>query len=303
MAFTLRQLSVFDVIAREGSVTRAAAELDMTQSAASMALKSLEEAVGRELFVRRGRRLVLGEHGRLIQPMARSILTAADEMERAVSVGAPHEELLIGASPTVAEHLLGDLVAEFVETHPQVRVNVATLPALEVIQRIDDMALDIGVIEMVTARPTVRRVPWHADRFVVFASPGHPLATGRPHTPAELSGQRWCLPPRLNDSRWQFAYRLMSLVDEIDIVLESDSTATIKAAVSRGSVLGCLPRPCVADELAAGTLVEIEVSDLDLRIAFSVLVREGLTQSPAHQEFVRRVTASDPSAAQRPTDS
>lgn len=125
----------------------------------------------------------------------------------------------------------------------------------------------------------------------MFCSPAHPLASRRTVAPAELDGQPWCLLPRLNDARWQFAYRLMSLVEEIDIVLESDSTHAITAAVAAGIGIGCLPRPSVERALDDGLVVELEVAGLDLQMPLSIVVRDGLTQSPAHATFVDHLVA------------
>src|SRR5438067_13369729 len=82
MRISLRQVAVFDAVARTGSVSRGALEVALSQSAASMALKELEDALGVVLFHRHGRKLSLNENGRRLQPMARSLLTQAREIER-----------------------------------------------------------------------------------------------------------------------------------------------------------------------------------------------------------------------------
>lgn len=286
MKFTLRQLAVFDEVARLGSVSKAAAELHLTQSAASMALRSLESALGRDLFLRQGKRLVLGEHGRLLQPMARSILASAQEMDRVVSLDAPREDLTVGASPTVADFLLDEVVSAFMAKHPRMHVSVSTLPSLEVIKRVDEMSLDVGLVEMVTVRGTIRQRRWRSDSFVIFCSPWHALAHGRQLTSEALAGQSWCLQPRLADSRRQFTYALLTRLETIDVTLESDSIQVIKAAVAADVGLGCLPRPCVTRELEQGALAEVHVTDLDLRMPFSIITRKGLHPSPAHEDFI-----------------
>lgn len=293
MDFTLRQLAVFDAVARTGSVSRAAAEVHLTQPAASMALKSLEEALGRQLFIRHGKSLTLGEHGRSLQPMARSMLLAAEEMQRVAGTGAPREEVTVGASPTVADYLLDDLVSAWMRAHPDVRVVAHTLPSLEVITQVDALALDIGLIEMVTARRTLHAERWFTDRITPFAAPDHPLV-GRPVTSADLAEHSWFLQPRFADSRREFTYALLMKVDTIDVALESDSIIIIKAAVSTGRGLGCLPRPCIAREIAAGTLVELDVTDLDLQMPFSIVTHRDLRLGAAHQSFIEQARSHVP---------
>lgn len=293
MDFTLRQLAVFDAIARTGRVNRAAEELHLTQPAASMALKSLEQALGRELFIRHGKSLTLGEHGRSLQPMARSMLLAAEEMQRLVGTGAPREGVTVGASPTVADYLLDDLVSAWMREHPDVRMVIQTLPSLEVIAQVDALVIDIGLIEMVTARQGLRSERWFTDHITLFAAPGHILA-GRPVTSTDLAEHSWFLQPRFADSRRQFTYTLLMKVGTMDVALEAESINVIKAAVSSGRGLGCLPRPCVAREIAAGDLIELDVTDLTLEMPFSIVTHRDLRLGASHQSFIERVRSHVP---------
>ena len=77
MKITLRQTDVFAAVAREGSVTRAAEALSMTQSSASQALADFEAQLGAPCFDRHGKRLILNEVGRRVLPHALSLLAQA----------------------------------------------------------------------------------------------------------------------------------------------------------------------------------------------------------------------------------
>lgn len=286
MRFTLRQLEVFDAVARHGSVTQAADELHLTQSATSMAIHALEKALGRTLFRREGRSLQLTEQGRALQPRARSMLTSAGELDREVAADSARESLLVGASPTVADHLLGEVLLSFMGMHPRVHVTVAALPSLAVIERMEEMSLDVGLIEMVTARGSLAQQRWFNDRFAIVCAPGHRLTASAALSATDLASESWCLQPRFSDSRRQFTYALLSLLETIDITLESDSISLIKAAVAGGVLLSCLPRPSVARELECGSLAELTVSNLDLKMPFSILTRRGVQLSAAQSDFV-----------------
>ena len=80
MRISLRQLAVFEAVARHESVSRGADDVAISQSAASMAIKELEESLGITLFHRQGRKLTINENGRRLQPMARSLLARAREI-------------------------------------------------------------------------------------------------------------------------------------------------------------------------------------------------------------------------------
>src|SRR5437868_6251316 len=110
MRFSLKQIAVFDAVARLGSVSRAAEEVALSQSAASMALKELEDSLGAQLFHRHGRKLILNENGRRLQPKAHSLMRLAGE------IGTPESEdldgtLRVAASTTVGNYVLPECSA------------------------------------------------------------------------------------------------------------------------------------------------------------------------------------------------
>lgn len=287
--FSLKQLTVFDAIARLGSVSEAAEELAMTQPAASMSLQQLEQTLGAELFVRVRKRLVLSERGKVLQPMARSLLVEANEIVNAVNSTSHHKQLRVGASPTVGGYLLNDICAQFMQAHPDVQLSISVLPALEVINRVDEMALDVGLIEFITVRPTLEMVKWSRESLVVFSSPAHPLAKVKRLKAADLAGQRWCLQHRFSDTRRQFTLELMEHVPSIDVVLESDSLNILRSAVQADLGLGCLPRPCIAQELRDGRLCALPVDDFKLTIPLSIVSCKSVRKSPQHISFVSAV--------------
>ena len=85
MRYSLRQLEVFLATARHENVTRAAAELAMSQSAASGSLRELEEQFEVRLFDRIGKRLQLSELGRQLRPRAETLLEQARAFEQALA--------------------------------------------------------------------------------------------------------------------------------------------------------------------------------------------------------------------------
>lgn len=288
--FSFKQLNVFDAIARLGSVSEAAEELAMTQPAASMSLQQLEAFLGAELFVRVHKRMVLSERGKQLQPMVRSLLVDAREIMTAMNSDTFNEQIRVGASPTVGGYLLQDICCEFMRKHPQVRLSISVLPAFDVISRVDEMALDIGLIEFVTARPTLKMMRWRREDLVVFCSPRHPLAANKKSLKAaDLSNQKWCLQHRFSDTRRQFTLALLEHVDAMDIALESDSLSVLKKAVASNIGMGCLPRPCIANGLAKGQLIELSIKDLSLSIPITIVTRQETRQTAHHKDFLQSV--------------
>ena len=105
MKFTLRQLEVFTAVARHESVSRAAQELAMSQSAASTALGELERIHARPLFDRVGKSLRLNEVGTLLLPATVELLDHAAEIENVLEGRSGFGTLQIGATLTVGPDL------------------------------------------------------------------------------------------------------------------------------------------------------------------------------------------------------
>lgn len=136
-------LRTFVTAADSGSYTDAAAIVHRTQSAVSMQIKRLEELLGRCLFIRNGRKMILTPEGQNLLVYARRILQIHDE---AVSVMKQPEitgRVRLGAPDDYAEPLLPILLSRFAKTHPLVQVEVTCQPAANMLQLFDSGQLDL----------------------------------------------------------------------------------------------------------------------------------------------------------------
>ena len=113
MRMTLRQLAVFVAVAQEGTVTKASDAVKLTQSAASMALADLEDGLGAPLFDRLGKRLQLNDLGRFLLPQALEILGRCEAFEQAAKGELQSIDLRLGATLTISDYLMPDLMANF----------------------------------------------------------------------------------------------------------------------------------------------------------------------------------------------
>ena len=109
---TLAQLQSFVLVARHGSVKAAAAELEVTEPAVSVAVGALRKELGDELFVRNGRGIALTPGGRRLAALATEILSLAEQARRSVPESAESRRLSVIATPLVAEHI-GPLLERF----------------------------------------------------------------------------------------------------------------------------------------------------------------------------------------------
>src|SRR4051794_25704073 len=191
---TLAQLQSFVLVARHGSVKAAAAELDVTEPAVSVAVAALRRELGDDLFVREGRGIALTPGGRRLAALAGEILGLAEQARRSVhdSPGAPRRMQVVATS-LVAEHV-GPLVEAFTARDEGLEVAVETVPGAAFGDLLEHRRADIalGPHPGPERSGAVASAPLLRCRLVVVAAPGHPLAGARGAiAPGARASERW----------------------------------------------------------------------------------------------------------------
>jgi DNA-binding transcriptional LysR family regulator len=267
-----RQLEVFVQIALHGSVRAAAAGLHMTQPAASMALAEMERQLDAPVFARARGRLHLNALGRELLPLAQELLERYQEFgRRSVGAGtALSGELRIGASNTVGNYRVGELLGPFVRAHPHVAIRLRVANTEAITDGLLDHSLDIGCVEGTVTHQLLEVRPWRTDLLAVCAPPDHPLVSKRRLKPADFAGARWVL--REPGSAIRTASEgLLAQLPPGETVLELDQIEAIKQAVVAGLGIACLPVVALADALASGRLKALKTPFLDLRRTLSLI--------------------------------
>ncbi|WP_175768336.1 LysR family transcriptional regulator [Burkholderia cenocepacia] len=142
----LTLLRAFATVAREGNLTRAAAQLHVTQPAVSLQIKHLQETLGVALFTRTSRGLALTRDGQTLLPHAERALAAAADVQRAAAA-LRHEvrgRLRIGTILDPGFLRLGGFLRALVETHPQIETALRHGMSGWVIEQVRAQALDVG---------------------------------------------------------------------------------------------------------------------------------------------------------------
>lgn len=268
-----RQLEVFVQIARLGSVRAAAEALHLTQPAASMALAEMERQLDAVVFARERGRLRLNTRGRELLPLAQELLERYAEFGRVGSGGVDElgGELRVGASNTVGNYRVGELLGEFVRAHPHVSVRLRVSNTAEIVAAMLDHVLELGCVEGPVAHPSLEVRPWRDDALVVCTSTDHPLARKRRLEPKDFAGARWVLREPGSATR-SLSERALSSLPAGDTVLELDQAEAIKQAVIAGLGIACLPEVAVIDAVAAGRLKVLHTPFLDLHRKLSLLL-------------------------------
>lgn len=287
---SLRQLEVFVQIALHGSVRAAAERLYLTQPAASMALAEMERQLDAPVFDRERGRLRLNARGRELLPLAQELLERHAEFGRratgkTVSLAG---ELRIGASNTVGNYRVGELLGDFVRAHPQVAIRLRVANTGDIATAVLDHSLDVGCVEGPVTHPLIEARPWRDDALVVCAPPDHPLVKKRSLKPEHFAGARWVLREPGSATR-ATSERALAQLPPGETVMELDQIEAIKQAVTAGLGIACLPEVAVIDALATGRLVALKTPFLDLRRKLSILLHREKYRGAVLEAFLSSV--------------
>ncbi|MBP2167545.1 DNA-binding transcriptional LysR family regulator [Erwinia toletana] len=256
MHITLRQVEVFTEVLKSGSTTQASQVLALSQSAVSAALADLEGQLGVQLFDRVGKRLVVNEHGRLLYPRAVGLLEQAGEIEQLFRED--NGAIRIYASSTIGNYLLPGMIAGYRRDFPHLPLELSVGNSQDVINAVADFRVDVGLIEGPCHMTELISEPWLEDELVVFAAPDAPILQ-QPVTLETLSAMQWILREHGSGTREIVDYLLLSHLPRFELAMELGNSEAIKHAVRHGMGISCLSRRVIADQLAAGSLVEVKI--------------------------------------------
>lgn len=167
------QLRIFQAVAEEGSVTRAAERLHRVPSNLSTRLRQLEEQLGVELFLRERQRLQLSPAGKVLLDYANRMSALRDEALAAVRGGQPAGDFVLGTMySTAATHLPG-LLARYHQAYPQVNLQVRAAPSGELLEGLLNHTLDAALVDGPPSLAGLDGVPLCDEQLVLITSPEH----------------------------------------------------------------------------------------------------------------------------------
>jgi len=271
---TLEQLRIFIAVAESQHVTRAASELNLTQSATSAAIAALEARYGIKLFDRIGRGIVLTQTGRDFLDEAREVVARAKAAAQVLDdlAGLKRGSLSLAASQTVANYWLPRRIETFRRAYPGIDLHVTTGNTEQVAQDVHRGAADLGFVEGEVDDPSLSIRRMEGDTLAVVVGLTHPWAGKTRITPKMLTGTSWMLREPGSGTRSMFEAALRKFgvkLSDLDVRLELPSSEALRAAVECGDCATVISDLVVAQSLAAGTLHRVNI-DLPKRSFFTL---------------------------------
>lgn len=260
-----RRLQVFHAVAKHLSFTKAAEALFMTQPAVTFQIRQLEEHFNMRLFDRVQGRITLTPAGQLALEYAERILALSAELDTRMKEGSGQVAgpLLIGASTTIAEFLLPQVLGEFKSRFPAVVPRLFVANSEVVQERIAERTLDLGFIEGDSHLPSLVTDVCCDDELYVVCVPSHPLAKLGAATPKSLTEHAYITREPGSGTREvidNYLQKAGVAPDSMQLVMELGSPEALKGVVATGLGFAIMSRATVAKETRLGQLVQVPLS-------------------------------------------
>ena len=286
MNFT--QLRAFHAVASEGSFTRAALRLRISQPAVTVQVRALEQGYGVALFRRLGQRIELTEFGRDLWQRSRRVFAELDDLEELMTAAG---ELRVGRLEIGADGPFSvmDLVAAFIARYPGVRVAVRIGNATRVLADLREARTDLAVLNLTPPAGELHSQALYRDRIVAFVPAAHPFAARTRLDLAELAAAPLILREPGSATRALLLAALERAGLSPRVALELGSREAVREAVLAGLGVGAVfARELVPDP----RLCALAIAGTDLAATVSLACLPERRELRAVQAFFALATAT-----------
>ena len=257
---TLRQVKVFEAVARHLNYSRAAEELRMSQPGVSIHVRQLERHAGLPLFEQLGKRIYLTSAGREMLRYSRALIQQLKEADDALAaLKGVSGGLLNIAVISAGDYFFPGLLAEFCRRHEDVTVQLTVDNREEVLHRLGENTIDLAVLLRPPEHPEMVAEAFAPQPHVIIAAPEHRLARKRHVSLQELAHEAFIVRERGSDTRLAMEELLAEFRVKFNVTMEIKSTETIKQAVIAGMGVSFLSAHTIGLELELGRLSVLDV--------------------------------------------
>jgi DNA-binding transcriptional LysR family regulator len=284
----LKQLRAFCMIAKLGTLSRAAEALFLSQPSVSLQLSALEKELGARLIERRRRRVALTREGQALYDLALPLVEGLDNLDqqfRALSTGLAGSELNIAAGASTIQYLLPSLVRAFREHHPEVKLELHNVTGKDGLALLRSDQVDFAIGSMLDVPNDLSYEPVYSYDPMLILPLDHPLAEKRDIRLEDLSPYGLILPPQRLTT-----YRLVDLIFQqrkvpYRVAIEVGGWEVIKQYVAMGLGISIVTGICISEADRARLAVR-NMSAYFPQRTYGVVVRKGKYLSADARAFV-----------------
>jgi len=287
----LKQLEAFYLVVKTGSYTKAADELNVTQPAVTMQVKSLERSLNLKLIEQLGKKIQLSEAGELLYQYAGKIFDLVDEASEKMGdfKKLMRGTLKIGTTKNYARYIMPSLLSEFQRRFPRTKVILDEGNSEDMARSVLEMKNELALISQLNLDRRIKTLFFSTVEFVLVASPEHRFSQRKSVSLRELNGEPVILREKGSGSRSAILRKFQEYGIWPSVIIEASSLDFIVGYVKHNKGVSFMFEPDIKEELEKGALRVIPIEEGNI-IFFTDLIYDGeKSLSPPAQAFTKMV--------------
>ncbi|GAX87464.1 conserved hypothetical protein [Lebetimonas natsushimae] len=281
---TLKELQIFYKLSKLNSPSIVAKKLNLSQGAVSLALKSLEKDLGVKLFDRIGKKLVLNEYGRIFKAKTYNNYLELMDARNLFKENRLMGELQILASKTIGSFILPNIIFEFKQKYPDIKVVKQNENSEYIVNSIMNGKIDFGFIESEIEKNEIVKEKIGEDKLIIVSSDNN---LKKKYFIDELFNKKWILRETGSGTREMFLNAIKGI--DLPISYETNSISEIKILLKNPDTITCISEYAVKDELKKKELFEIEVKNLYLKRNLYLVYHKNKIKTKIFEKFTEFV--------------
>ena len=280
---TLKELSFFYKLCDNPQVTQVALELNISQSAISLGIKSLENSLNEQLFDRIGKKLILNEKGKYFKEKTFSHYLALIDAQNIFQENKLAGNIKIAASKTISNYIMPNIYYDFLTKYSDVKMDILTINSSKIIDKILKSQLDIGLIEVDTQNSALIKEKLCDDELIIVTSDkNYPKIAF-----IDAIKKRWILRETGSGTREIFINQLGEISKELDIFMQLQDFEEIKTILlNNPDTVTAISKVIVQKELKEKKLFQIKLKNLELKREFYLVYHKEKSKNLLFETFV-----------------
>lgn len=280
-------LKAFLAVAKDGSFSKAAKTLYLTQPAISKQIQSLEESFGTRLFDRTSKSIVLTEAGEILRDHANIAFQTLEDARETINQlrGLQRGHLRIGAASTIGTYMLPHPLGEMKQQFPGIEITLIITNKARVIQHVLNHDVELGFVGPPVEPVELKREEYLLDELVLIMAPNHRLAGRESVGVKDLAEEVFVLREHGSGTREIMEEELGRKKVSLKKSMELGSTEAIKQAVAANLGVSIVSKFAITLEILQGRLTTARLPELNLRRQLYLIQHKGRILSPAAQQY------------------
>jgi DNA-binding transcriptional LysR family regulator len=284
----IESLKVFCDLAETESFTKAAQINQITQSAVSQQISSLERTFKSLLIERSKKKFRLTREGEILYDYSKQVIQTYDSLHHRLQEVKDIISGTIRVSTiySIGLHDLPPYLKKFLRSFPTVNVHVEYRRSNEVYEDVLGNVVDLGLVAYPTRDPKLEIIPLRKDKMVLISSPTHPFAKEKSIRLKQLADQKFVAFEPDIPTRKAIDKILKDQNVHVHNVMEFDNIETVKRAVEIDAGISIVPESTVTQEVNKQTLVQVDLEGADFFRSLAAIYKKSKVLSPAMKQFI-----------------